>query len=91
MASGARPAGMLDMIFARNVGSDGRVELITISMWTDMAAVVVGLGPDWQRPFGLKGFENRISDTTLEHLEVIADDWPELMALFAGERVMRLS
>jgi heme-degrading monooxygenase HmoA len=38
MARGSKPAGLLDIIFARNVAEDGRVELVSISLWIDRKA-----------------------------------------------------
>jgi hypothetical protein len=84
-----RPEEMLDVVFARRP-EDDRVEIIVITMWTETAAIERAFGGTWQEFGGIAGLEDRVLASSVEHLDVFADDWPELIEYLAG-RLQRLS
>lgn len=73
-----RPDEMLDVTFARRSEGD-RVEVIVITLWTEIAALERAFGSMWRTFGGVVGLEDRVLATSVEHLDVVADDWPELM------------
>jgi hypothetical protein len=81
-----RPQGLLDLVFARRLTDEDRVEHVTATLWADRDSMIDGLGPDWDEPAGLiPSVAGRLEDHRIEHFEVFADDWPELVA-YAGRR-----
>jgi hypothetical protein len=79
-----RPDGLLDLIFARRLTDDDRVEHVTASLWADRDSMIAGLGPGWDQPAGLiPSVAGQLEEHRIEHFEVFADDWPELVALSA--------
>jgi hypothetical protein len=84
-----RPAGLLDLVFGRRLTDDDRVEHVTVSLWADRESMIDGLGPGWAKPTGLiPGVAGRLDDHRIEHFEVFADDWPELVA-YAARRATK--
>lgn len=80
-ANERRPQGLLDLVFARRLADDERVEHVTASLWADRELMIDGLGPGWDRPSGLiPSVAGRLDDHRIEHFEVSADDWPDLVA-----------
>jgi hypothetical protein len=77
----SRPDGLLDLVFGRRFTDDGRVEHVTASLWKDQPTMVRGLGPDYDQPTALiNAAADEIEDHRIEHFDVFADDWPELVA-----------
>jgi hypothetical protein len=80
-----RPQGLLDVVFARREADHDRVEHVTASLWTDRGSMIDGLGPGWDTPTGLiPGVAGQLDDHRIEHFEVVADDWPDLVAFAEG-------
>jgi hypothetical protein len=79
-----RPQGLLDLVFARRLADNERVEHVTASLWADRESMIDGLGPGWDRPTGLiPSVAGQLDDHRIEHFEVFADDWPDLVAYCA--------
>ena len=58
-----------------------------MSLWADRESMIEGLGPGWDRPTGLiPSVAGRLKEHRIEHFEVFADDWPELVAYAGGRR-----
>ena len=86
-----RPQGLLDLVFARRLTDDDRVEHVAATLWTDRESMIDGLGPGWDTPTGLiPSVAGRLDDHRIEHFEVFADDWPELVAFAAGQAGQRI-
>jgi Antibiotic biosynthesis monooxygenase len=77
--SAERPTGLEDLVFAIRRGRDS-VEFVMVGLWTDIAAIRRALGPAWNAPGGVANIADRIADQRVEHFDVFADDWPELVA-----------
>jgi quinol monooxygenase YgiN len=83
----SHPPGMLDLIFAVARAEPTAVEFVMISLWTDVDSVKRALGEAWDQPGGLAELERRLLHQRVEHLDVFADDWPEMVRFLglAGE------
>jgi hypothetical protein len=79
-ASMERPVGLEDLVFAVGRPVPDMVEFVTVTLWTDMEAVKRALGPSWNAPGGVAEIADWIDGKRVEHLDVFADDWPELVA-----------
>ncbi len=85
-----RPDGLLDVIFARRLTDDERVEHVTASLWADRDSMIAGLGPGWDKPAALMpSVAGQREEHRIEHFEVFADDWPELVAFSARSATER--
>jgi hypothetical protein len=78
-ATRERPLGLEDLVFAVGRPVPDRVEFVTVTLWTDMEAVKRALGPSWNAPGGVADIADLIEGKRVEHLDVFADDWPELV------------
>jgi hypothetical protein len=78
-----RPDGLEDLIFARSNRGPDQVEFVIVTLWSGLAAVKRALGSAWQLPGGLGGLAERMVDASVEHFEVFADDWPEVLDFLA--------
>ena len=84
----SRPHDMLDVVFARHPTGD-LVEVIVITLWTRLEALEEEFGPTW-RSFGtIAGLDGVTLSTSVEHLTVFADEWPEFLEYLG--RTSRLS
>src|SRR4051794_25793075 len=77
-----RPEGLEDLVFAIGRPAPGIAEFVTVTLWTDMAAIERALGAAVDVPGGLTDIADRIGSKRVEHFEVFADDWPELVSFF---------
>jgi hypothetical protein len=75
-----RPEGLEDLVFAIGRPTPGIAEFVTVTLWTDMAAIERALGAAVNAPGGLTDIADRIEGKRVEHLDVFADDWPELVS-----------
>jgi hypothetical protein len=68
------------MFIGRRTGTDAD-ELVAITVWRDLDALVTIFGPTWSEPNFFPELENAIIDSTVEHFETIAERYEELSTL----------
>ena len=72
-----RPPGLLGVSISRHV--TGKVtELVAVSIWADVDAMVAVMGEKWREPTWLPGLSESIVDSTLEILETVVSSYEEL-------------
>ena len=77
-----RPPGLLGVSISRHV--TGKVtELVAVSIWSDVDAMVAVMGDKWREPAWLPGLSEFMIDSTLEILETVMSSYEELRAASA--------
>jgi hypothetical protein len=79
----SRPEGMLGMSISRNVGENG-VELVAVTIWSDLESMATVMGPNWQEPAWLPGLSDHIVDSRTELLETVVSSFEEVAAEQSG-------
>jgi hypothetical protein len=69
-----RPDGLEALFIGRHLTADG-LELIAITAWTDVEALIRVLGEGWEAPKWLDGVEELVTHSTVEHWETAVDDF----------------
>jgi heme-degrading monooxygenase HmoA len=77
-----KPPG-LEAVFISRRMSNGGNELVAISVWHDLEAMVAVVTDDWQRPRFLPSLDTLIEDPSVEHYETIAEDFEALKSIGA--------
>jgi hypothetical protein len=72
-----RPAGLAALFVGRHLTADG-IEVVAITVWTDVEALIGVLGSGWESPKWLGGVEELITHGTVEHLETAIEDFDRL-------------
>jgi heme-degrading monooxygenase HmoA len=72
--------GLHSMSLSRTV-EDGQTILVAVTVWTDLAAMMALVGPDWQAPSWMPGVEEYVVSTTVEILETVATSAEDLKVL----------
>ena len=79
-SAGGRPPGMEAMFIGRRTGSDAD-EIVAITVWRDLEALIAVFGPRWSEPSFFTELEAAIIDSTVEHFETIAERFEDLKTL----------
>jgi hypothetical protein len=79
-ASGIRPAGLEAMFISRRMGDIGN-ELVAVTVWRDLDALIAGIGPQWAQPAFLPSLDAMLNDGSVEHFETIAEDYEGILEL----------
>ena len=74
-----RPAGLAALFVGRHLTEDG-LEVVAITVWTDVEALIGVLGSGWESPKWLGAVEELITNSTVEHLETAIEDFERLDA-----------
>jgi hypothetical protein len=69
-----RPDGLHAYFLARHLTADG-MELIAITVWRDVEALVAVLGDGWESPKWLTGVETLVTHSSVEHWETAVEDF----------------
>ena len=77
-----RPAGLEALFISRRMANGGN-ELVAISVWRDLDAMVAVMTDDWQRPRFLPSLDPLIENPSVEHYETIVEDFEALRAIGA--------
>jgi hypothetical protein len=72
-----RPPGLLGVSISRHVVG-GVTELVAVSIWRDLDAMVAVIGPGWREPTWLPGIADAIDKSSLEILETVVSSYEEL-------------
>lgn len=79
-SAGPRPDGMEAMFIGRRTGTDAD-ELMAITVWRDLDALVRVIGPGWSEPSFFPELQDAIIDATVEHFETIAERYEDLATI----------
>ena len=80
-AGGDEFDGFEGVTFARQLLTGGEVELVAITYWRDIAAIERALGPNWASLGSLPGLERLLIEDRVDHFEVFAQNWKDLLQL----------
>ena len=80
-----RPEGLHALFIGRHLTSEG-LDLIAITAWTDVDALIRVMGPGWESPKWLAGIEEFVTDSTVEHWETAVEDFESFIGLQASTR-----
>jgi hypothetical protein len=79
-SAGPKPAGMEAMFIGRRTGADAD-EIVAITVWHDLDALISILGPSWSEPSFFPELNDAIIDSTVEHFETIAERFEDLSVI----------
>ncbi|MEA2613433.1 MAG: hypothetical protein QOI52_1392 [Chloroflexota bacterium] len=79
-SAGPRPDGMEAMFIGRRTGADAD-ELLAITVWRDLDALIAIFGPSWSEPSFFPELKDAIIDSTVEHFETIAERYEDLPSI----------
>jgi hypothetical protein len=79
-SAGPRPAGMEAMFIGRRTGADAD-ELVAITVWRDLDALIAIFGPSWSEPSFFPELKDAIIDSTVEHFETIVERYEDLSSI----------
>jgi hypothetical protein len=68
------------VVLARRLRDDGSVELVAVTLWPDLDAIVDAFGENWRQGSTVPGIEGLLHDSTTDHFEVITAGWEEMTA-----------
>lgn len=77
-----RPDGLQALFIGRHLTADG-LELIAITAWADVEALIRVLGEGWETPKWLAGIEDYVTHSTVEHWETAVDDFDDFIGPWA--------
>ena len=69
---GRRPDGLHAYFLGRHLTAEG-MELIAITVWRDVEALVTVLGDGWEQPKWLAEVEDLVTHSTVEHWETAVE------------------
>ncbi len=81
-----RPEGLEALFIGRHLTADG-LELIAITAWSNIDALIRVLGEGWESPKWLAGVEEFVTNSTVEHWETAVDDFESFIGLSGGSPV----
>jgi hypothetical protein len=79
-SAGPRPEGMEAMFIGRRTGADAD-ELVAITVWRDLDALIAIFGPSWSEPSFFPELKDAIIDSTVEHFETIVERYEDLSSI----------
>jgi len=82
-SSGDRPDGMEAMFIGRRT-APGADEIVAITVWRDLNALIAVFGPTWSQPAFFPQLKEAIIDSSVEHFETIAERYEDLTTLGLG-------
>jgi hypothetical protein len=82
----ARPEGLQALFIGRHLTADG-LELIAITAWTNVDALISVLGEGWEAPKWLDGIGDLVTHSTVEHWETAVDDFEAFVGPWAAAPV----
>ena len=75
-STNSRPKGLLGMSISRNVGEKG-VELVAVTVWSDLESMAAVMGPNWREAAWLPGLADHIVDSRTELLETVVSTFED--------------
>lgn len=75
-----RPDGLRARFIGRHLTADG-LELVAITVWSDVDTLIAVLGAGWESPRWLPGLEDLVTHSSVEHLETVVVDFEGLAGL----------
>jgi hypothetical protein len=85
-----RPDGLQALFIGRHLTADG-LELIAITAWTDVDALIGVLGEGWETPKWLDDIEDFVTHSTVEHWESAVDDFDAFIGPWPTARAEALA
>jgi hypothetical protein len=81
-SAAGRPPGLEALFISRRMATTAN-ELVAISVWSDLDAMMAVMTDDWQRPRFLPSLDPLLEDTSVDHYETIVEDFEELKTIGA--------
>jgi hypothetical protein len=78
-----RPDGLKALFIGRHLTADG-LDIIAITAWTNVDALIRVLGEGWESPKWLAGIEDLVTHGTVEHWETAVEDFESFIGLQAS-------
>lgn len=75
-----RPDGLEALFIGRHLTADG-LEIIAITAWTSIDALIRVLGEGWESPKWLADVEQHVTHSTVEHWETAIEDFEAFIGL----------
>ena len=75
-----RPQGLEALFISRRMATTGN-ELVAITVWADIEAMIAVMTDDWQRPRFLPTLDPLLEDASVEHYETIVEDFEDLKSV----------
>ena len=73
-------SGLSSMSISRKVGANG-VELVAVTIWSDVDVMAKVLGPTWAEPSWLPGLDECVESSSVEMLETVVTSVKDLAEL----------
>ena len=80
-----RPEGLQALFIGRHLTADG-MELIAITAWADVEALIRVLGDGWETPKWLAGIEDYVTHSTVEHWETAVEEFDDFIGPWTAAR-----
>ena len=75
-----RPDGLQALFIGRHLTTDG-LELVAITVWSNVEALIAVMGEGWESPKWLAGIEDLVTHSTIEHLEAAVENFEAFVGL----------
>lgn len=75
-----RPDGLQALFIGRHLTADG-LELVAITVWSDVEALIGVMGEGWETPKWLAGLEELVTHSSVEHWETAVEDFQAFSGL----------
>jgi quinol-cytochrome oxidoreductase complex cytochrome b subunit len=62
------------MFIGRHLSADG-MELVAITVWSDVESLISVIGEGWESPKWLAGLEDLVTHSSVEHWETAVEDF----------------
>jgi predicted TIM-barrel fold metal-dependent hydrolase len=79
-SAGPKPPGMEAMFIGRRTSADAD-EIVAITVWHDLDALISIFGPSWSEPSFFPELDDAIIDASVEHFETIAERYEDLSVI----------
>ena len=77
--AGGLPAGLEAFFVGRHLTADG-LEMVAITVWSDIEALIGVMGDGWESPRWLAGVDELVTHSSVEHFETALEDFEALGA-----------
>lgn len=74
----------MEAMFIGGRTAPGADEVLAITVWRDLNALIAVFGPTWAQPSFFPQLKDAIIDSTVEHFETIAEQYEDLATLGLG-------
>ena len=75
-----KPPGLLGLSISRHVNG-ATTELVSVTIWQDIASMAAVMGPSWKEPTWLPALQESVADSTIEILETVVSSYDQLLEI----------